>query len=188
MTVSMIPFNIGYLSEHIDNMLTTANHTHLMCTNLRKDFTERWGDLRTSRESSSPTGQKVIVHRHDPLNWWKLKELEYPRLVVLARRYLAIPASSASSERVFSTASDIVTKKRNRLLASRVHELVFLKKTLPLIGHDMSFFTTDNNKKSTNDAITIVTVPNEDENSREEESDEEETDDDENENDDEMEM
>ena len=40
--------------------------------------------------------------------------------------YLAVPASSAASERVFSTAGNIVTKLRNRLGTERVDTLTFL--------------------------------------------------------------
>ena len=45
----------------------------------------------------------------------------------MARRYLAIPASSAPVERVFSTGQDILTKKRNRLKPSTFREIILLK-------------------------------------------------------------
>ena len=44
----------------------------------------------------------------------------------LARRILSVPATSAPTERLFSTASYIARKKRNRLLAETTAELVFL--------------------------------------------------------------
>ena len=47
-----------------------------------------------------------------PLAWWKSNEQLYPSLSKYARQVLAIPATSAPSERVFSVAGQIVTKKR----------------------------------------------------------------------------
>ena len=40
----------------------------------------------------------------DPLAWWKMYDGQFPPIAKLARKYLAIPASSAPSERVFSRA------------------------------------------------------------------------------------
>ena len=40
---------------------------------------------------------------------------------VLARRVLAIPATSAAPERLFSTAGSVMTKKRSRLKCDRQH-------------------------------------------------------------------
>jgi hypothetical protein len=51
----------------------------------------------------------------DILKWWDFYELEYPHLAKVARDYAGIPGSSAPSERVFSRAGDLITKKRNRL-------------------------------------------------------------------------
>ena len=45
----------------------------------------------------------------------------------MARRYLAIPATSASIERIFSIGSNIITKSRNRLEPGTVKQIVLLK-------------------------------------------------------------
>ena len=45
----------------------------------------------------------------------------------MARRYLAIPATSASVERTFSIGSNIISKSRNRLEPETVKRIVLLK-------------------------------------------------------------
>ena len=62
-----------------------------------------------------------------PLDWWRRNEKLYPSLSKYAKRVLAIPATSAPSERVFSVAGQIVTKKRARLTGDAVTLLVWLK-------------------------------------------------------------
>lgn len=52
------------------------------------------------------------------LSFWSTHELLFPRLAILARNYLAIPASSATVERVFSRAGNVMTKKRTLLSGS----------------------------------------------------------------------
>jgi hypothetical protein len=49
----------------------------------------------------------------------------------LARRYLAMPATSASVERLFSVAGQVVTAKRARLDPTTVTLLVFLHEAIP---------------------------------------------------------
>uniref|UniRef100_A0A3B4FMZ3 BED-type domain-containing protein n=1 Tax=Pundamilia nyererei TaxID=303518 RepID=A0A3B4FMZ3_9CICH len=49
-------------------------------------------------------------------------------LATLAKRYLCIPGTSVSAERVFSTAGDIVTAKRSTLTSEHVDQLLFLSK------------------------------------------------------------
>jgi len=56
------------------------------------------------------------IHPNDnPLEWWKIKQKKYPILSQLERKFLAIPASSVPCERLFSSAGNIITQKRNRL-------------------------------------------------------------------------
>ena len=66
----------------------------------------------------------------EPLQWWKLNQHRYPNLKVLAQRYLAIPATSTPSERVFSSAGNTVVPNRASLDSGTVDELAFLHSAL----------------------------------------------------------
>lgn len=47
----------------------------------------------------------------DAIKWWHLHSHRFQNLVYMAQDYLAIPASSVLSERLFSQAGDLITKK-----------------------------------------------------------------------------
>lgn len=64
------------------------------------------------------------------LEWWKAHQAEFPLLADLAKTYLCIPGTSVPSERVFSTAGDIVRSERSLLSSEHVDQLIFLKKNL----------------------------------------------------------
>ncbi|XP_044130797.1 E3 SUMO-protein ligase ZBED1-like [Bufo gargarizans] len=66
----------------------------------------------------------------DPLEWWRLHQANFPRMASLAKKYLCIPATSAPSERAFSTSGNIVTRHRSALKPETVDKLVFLAKNL----------------------------------------------------------
>jgi len=51
-------------------------------------------------------------------------------VAAVARRMLAIPATSVPSERLFAMAGDVLTKKRNRLAPSKADCVVFLMDNL----------------------------------------------------------
>ena len=65
------------------------------------------------------------------LLWWKEHAAQFPYLSQLARRYLAMPATSASVERLFSVAGQVVTAKRANLDPKTVTLLVFLHEAIP---------------------------------------------------------
>jgi hypothetical protein len=68
-----------------------------------------------------------MLRETDVYQYWKAKQFEFPIISKLARDFLAIPATSASSECVFSVGSDVVTKKRNRLVGNSVRMIMCLK-------------------------------------------------------------
>jgi len=53
--------------------------------------------------------------------------LKYPILSLIARRFLAIPATSAPVKRTFSINSNIITKNQNQLDVNTVKQTVLLK-------------------------------------------------------------
>ena len=61
------------------------------------------------------------------LEWWKSHQTEFPLLANLAKTYLCIPGTSVPSERVFSTAGDIVRSERSVLSPEHVDQLVFFE-------------------------------------------------------------
>ena len=63
----------------------------------------------------------------DPLAWWKINEIRFPTLAKLARIHLAIPATSAPSERVISKAGLIIDRLRSRLSPEVASMIIFMK-------------------------------------------------------------
>ena len=55
---------------------------------------------------------EINFRKDDPLKWWKCHETSFPIISKLVRKYLAIPAMTAPSERVFSTAKKYITEKK----------------------------------------------------------------------------
>jgi hypothetical protein len=84
-------------------------------------------------EVASFRNAAVLSHEKCPLGWWKEAHTSYPGLARLARRTLCIPATSATSERLFSQAGLTVTKLRNRLSSDNVSMLLFLRMSWPVV-------------------------------------------------------
>ena len=72
-------------------------------------------------------------HFGNPLDWWKVNETNFPWLAKLAMKYLSIPATSAPSEQVFSTAGLTIVKDRAWLEASGANDIVFLHDSIPAL-------------------------------------------------------
>ncbi|XP_077315552.1 RUN domain-containing protein 1 isoform X1 [Lithobates pipiens] len=70
--------------------------------------------------------EQAILKEENPLKWWKENEKRFPILAMLAKSYLSVPATSTPSERLFSVAGNIVTKKRASLTSEHVDMLTFL--------------------------------------------------------------
>ena len=71
-----------------------------------------------------------ISRSEDPLKLWKNNSENLPLLADFALKYLVVQCSSVASERVFSTAGDIVTAERSCLDPEHVNMLLYLQKNL----------------------------------------------------------
>ena len=89
-------------------------------------------DKRVESEISDYKSEPTVPLKADPLQWWKERSGQYPIISKLAGKLLVIPATSVASERVFSTAGDIVTAQRGALSSDNVDLLIFLKKNMKI--------------------------------------------------------
>ena len=60
------------------------------------------------------------------MQFWRDNKLLFPKLFRVARKVLCVPATSAASERVFSTAGRLLDKRRTTLSPDNVNSLLFL--------------------------------------------------------------
>jgi hypothetical protein len=79
----------------------------------------------------------------DPLKWWEENKYKYPIIAALAIIFLAIPASSAPSERIWSQAALVLTVKRNNLDEDVSGGIIFVKQNLKLLRKYYKVVTKD---------------------------------------------
>ena len=63
--------------------------------------------------------EEVVPEDSDILEYWKTNCKKFPLLSRLATKFFCIPASSATSERVFSTTGNVVSERRT---SCSIHE------------------------------------------------------------------
>ena len=63
----------------------------------------------------------------DVLEWWSKHEARMPNLSRMARQFLAVPACSASVERLFSLAGRIFTKDAQHMTTENLSERLWAK-------------------------------------------------------------
>ncbi len=82
-------------------------------------------------ESYLSLGPELIPDGHNGLLiYWKNACSKWPHLASMARDYLAVPASSAGSERSFSTGRDLLGLNRHRLLPESMEASIRLRSWL----------------------------------------------------------
>jgi len=62
-----------------------------------------------------------------PLCYWKTNEARFPNLSRLAKRYLAVPASSGGIERIFSISGAIARSRRAKISISSMSDLLLIR-------------------------------------------------------------
>ena len=63
----------------------------------------------------------------DPFMWWKKHVQEFPHLTRMDRQHLAVPATSASPERLFSSVGLVKSDLRGRLLDITLIDVMWSK-------------------------------------------------------------
>jgi hypothetical protein len=128
------------LEKEIENMKTKIaatqqqqQQTSTTSTQEQKRYTflRSYHQISSAREAKPSeirnyAGVSTLALDENPLNWWKLNQHQFPLLSQITSRYLAIPATSAPVERLFSKAGAVVTTKRAALQPTTVRQLVFL--------------------------------------------------------------
>lgn len=114
-------------------------------------FSDLWGPLLDTETDDIPETDLttelrsyLILPRLTPsaldefklLTWWKDHETMFPLLSKLCRKIHSVVATSAPSERIFSTGGNIVTQKRSSLLPSNVDSFIFLHTNLYKDGEE----------------------------------------------------
>lgn len=56
--------------------------------------------------------EQTISHSDSPFQYWAVNQVRFPTLAATAAKFLCAPGTSVDSERLFSTASNIVYKEK----------------------------------------------------------------------------
>lgn len=124
-------------NEHISEKETNEPLPKKLCKDTQsQDWLEKFLQANIDEEDagiiheiesylSSPYNTKE--KSENTLSWWSANQKQFPNIAKLARKYLAIPATSVPSERIFSLAGTLVSKKRAALKPENLDLLVFLK-------------------------------------------------------------
>lgn len=97
-----------------------------------ESYSERTAGVDATVERQQYLKSKNIGRDEDPLRWWEQNQCHLPQLQLLdvACKYLCIPGTSVSFERLFSKAGEVVEARRSNLKPSNVNKILFLNKNL----------------------------------------------------------
>lgn len=85
---------------------------------------------RLSKELNDYMNEANEPEDCNPLDWWSTNLVRFPSVALVARAYLAIPATSVASERLFSKCGLVISDRRASLSPAHVEQIVFLSQNL----------------------------------------------------------
>lgn len=111
--------------QKIASVTRLLNEADVHCPSV-EDFVSQMTNLGNRFQSQQ---QLFADPKLDPLLWWKENGHKFSTSYIHAavRLFLAIPASSAPSERVFSGAGNIFSKRRRAMESDQLSALVFVR-------------------------------------------------------------
>ena len=74
--------------------------------------------------------QMYVSPKIEPLQWWRDKRSQFPRVAIAARKWLCVPATSTPSERVFSHCGIALSAKRSSMRGDALMNQILLKNNL----------------------------------------------------------
>ena len=111
--------------RHQASSLTTRLRTAKGARDLDSMFQKEWAAYQSTPFKSTSTSKQW-----DP-SWWVTHQDQFPHIAFTARKVLCLPATSASSERLFSCAGLVSTPLRNRLKADKLEKVTLLASNDP---------------------------------------------------------
>ena len=121
----LIKPNKSFIKSNTDKNETNINS--LYCT-YDTSINSKTDDLDDYDEEIDKYATLIASANYkDPLLFWKKYEYLFPTLAPLAKKFLGVPASSASVERMFNISGHIFSNKRRRTGVTLFENLVFIK-------------------------------------------------------------
>ena len=132
----------GSESQPVPTPSITKSKTSSALDDLLSEFSQPDNTTCSALSSASPVVEEFNGYPREPsismtsclLVWQKANEQKYRILIKYAVLHLIMQGTSVASERAFSTAGDIITKKRNRLLPGLVNTIMFLNQNYNLLA------------------------------------------------------
>ena len=124
------PSPTDLLNDSADEDASTSALKKLYTRNLTKPIEKNHSFIEAKCEVALYCEEGVDPEDSDTLKYWTNNRKKFPLLSRLARKFLCIPASSATLERVFSTAGNAVSERRTSLSIDNIEMLVYMKENM----------------------------------------------------------
>lgn len=120
----------------ISSLPSSSNEISSSRSQKRKRFGEDYetGNVSDEYDTDDDELDRYLCKRLDPttlpdnpLEFWKNHKTEFPTLAKVARQIFCIPATTASVERSFSAAGNIVAKRRTNIKPTQLNNVLFLR-------------------------------------------------------------
>lgn len=123
------------VNQNEDGSSTTTNVSYVSNSLHQSNFLDGFISLDTESETICESEltrylNHPITCNVDTKDWWCENAEKYPSLFRIFLKLSCVPATSASSERDFSIAGNIVTDKRSLILPDNVNNLIVMRNRL----------------------------------------------------------
>lgn len=118
--------NESKIDSILDNMLTAGS-----AANIQHAATTSFGSQSQIKNLLYLYNSEPRIDRNtDPLMWWKAN-VKYSSMYAIVRRFLSVPAASASSERLFQESAHVYGDMRAGLSPESASKILLIKSNYP---------------------------------------------------------